>query len=260
METRISQTSHTSRKSGFTLIELLVVIAIIAILAAILFPVFARARENARRASCTSNLKQLGLAVMQYTQDYDEQFPLHTGAGKSIDQRLAPYVGQKESNSGAETASGVWECPSDAAPRFNWGGRIKRSYAVIAGWDGMNSWSNAARIWNQSGTPFTSLAGVPSTATTLMMAEYSAAFNFMHEENGTWVMIPSRTSDNYGFWNGRPSQDGNDNGVSAPVRHFDGYNYLFADGHVKWLRPEQTLGPSGTLDWPRGMWTVNEND
>ena len=61
--------------SGFTLIELLVVIAIIAILAAILFPVFARARENARRSSCISNLKQLGLGMMQYTQDFDEKYP-----------------------------------------------------------------------------------------------------------------------------------------------------------------------------------------
>src|ERR1035437_1858197 len=60
---------------GFTLIELLVVIAIIAILAAILFPVFAKARENARRASCMSQLKQLGLGMMQYTQDSDEAYP-----------------------------------------------------------------------------------------------------------------------------------------------------------------------------------------
>src|SRR5688500_6579567 len=62
-------------RNGFTLIELLVVIAIIAILAAILFPVFARARENARRSSCQSNMKQLGLGMMQYTQDYDEKLP-----------------------------------------------------------------------------------------------------------------------------------------------------------------------------------------
>src|SRR4028118_1183664 len=76
------ETTHSASKMlrraahrGFTLIELLVVIAIIAILAAILFPVFARARENARRASCMSNLKQIGLGVMQYTQDWDERYP-----------------------------------------------------------------------------------------------------------------------------------------------------------------------------------------
>jgi prepilin-type N-terminal cleavage/methylation domain-containing protein len=66
--------SKPKKKFGFTLIELLVVIAIIAILAAILFPVFGRARENARRSSCQSNLKQIGLGAMQYTQDYDEQY------------------------------------------------------------------------------------------------------------------------------------------------------------------------------------------
>ena len=68
-------TNTHQKRAAFTLIELLVVIAIIAILAAILFPVFARARENARRSSCQSNLKQIGLGIAQYTQDYDEIMP-----------------------------------------------------------------------------------------------------------------------------------------------------------------------------------------
>ena len=66
---------HTTTSRGFTLIELLVVISIVALQAAILFPVFARARENARRSSCQNNLKQIGLGIMQYTQDYDEKLP-----------------------------------------------------------------------------------------------------------------------------------------------------------------------------------------
>ncbi len=101
---------HTFEKkvSGFTLIELLVVIAIIAILAAILFPVFARARENARRASCQSNLKQIGLGILQYTQDYDEKYPSGTttvGGARGIGWagQCLPYIKSTQ----------VFVCPSD---------------------------------------------------------------------------------------------------------------------------------------------------
>ncbi|MBC7289450.1 MAG: DUF1559 domain-containing protein, partial [Armatimonadetes bacterium] len=84
-------------RKGFTLIELLVVIAIIAILAAILFPVFARAREKARQASCMSNLKQLALAMLMYAQDYDENLPLSLTApgdwwNDTWKARISPYV------------------------------------------------------------------------------------------------------------------------------------------------------------------------
>ena len=100
-----------NKKNAFTLIELLVVIAIIAILAAILFPVFARAREKARATACTSNLKQLGLAFVQYSQDYDERLPVtwigdpnnwgSQGGGWAC--LLYPYV----------KATGAFTCPDD---------------------------------------------------------------------------------------------------------------------------------------------------
>ncbi len=93
---------RNDERSGFTLIELLVVIAIIAILAAILFPVFAKAREKARQSSCQSNLKQLGLAVTQYAQDYDERYPLTWGGGFFWRDNIAPYIKNTQ----------VFYCPS----------------------------------------------------------------------------------------------------------------------------------------------------
>src|SRR5580658_7657312 len=93
-------------KKGFTLIELLVVIAIIAILAAILFPVFAKAREKARQTACLSNEKQLGLAEMQYTQDYDETFPSTNDYGTGWAKTIYPYV----------KSLGVFACPDDTYP------------------------------------------------------------------------------------------------------------------------------------------------
>src|SRR6266498_5610709 len=100
------------KSKGFTLIELLVVIAIIAILAAILFPVFAQAREAARKASCLSNLRQLGLGMNMYTQDYDERFPnwawgnTYGGRGSAFGHwhsAIFPYVKN----------TGIYQCPSD---------------------------------------------------------------------------------------------------------------------------------------------------
>jgi prepilin-type N-terminal cleavage/methylation domain-containing protein len=91
------------RKHGFTLIELLVVIAIIAILAAILFPVFAKAREKARQTTCMSNLKQMGVAMAQYVQDTDEWFPNSDVYGQGWGERVYPYV----------KSGGAYRCPDD---------------------------------------------------------------------------------------------------------------------------------------------------
>ncbi|RYG69486.1 DUF1559 domain-containing protein, partial [bacterium] len=120
------------RRRAFTLIALLVVIAIIAILAAILFPVFGRARENARRSSCQSNLKQIGLGLMQYTQDYDETFPgnnmAYTATGPSgvysvtWDTVIQPYL----------KSSQIMVCPSDSVSQRVthglYGANASRSY------------------------------------------------------------------------------------------------------------------------------------
>ena len=110
-----------TRSRGFTLIELLVVIAIIAILAAILFPVFARAREKARQASCLNNVKQLTLATMMYAQDYDERLPgtyiyhytdAGTRTGSAWMPRVYPYI-QSGTSAGR---GGVFQCPSYPGP------------------------------------------------------------------------------------------------------------------------------------------------
>lgn len=107
------------RNKGFTLIELLVVIAIIAILAAILFPVFAQAREKARAITCISNIKQIGLGTTMYNQDYDETFPIAWGEPNSVTWYLQvePYIKSGfGSVNGAQTgdlAKGIWHCPDD---------------------------------------------------------------------------------------------------------------------------------------------------
>lgn len=194
-------------EQGFTLIEILVVLAIIAILAAILFPVFARARENARRAGCMSNEKQLGLAFMMYTQDYDERLPNYPSAGDSYWMAKAfPYFNNYQ----------VLRCPSappaKALALVN-GNGYQTTYAFIGG--------TTAGLYTYTGR---SLASIASPSTTWMLVEVS--YPTLYE------------SDGYGFpyiafsgFNPTPESNGY---FPNPGPHFSGTNVTYADGHVKW--------------------------
>jgi prepilin-type N-terminal cleavage/methylation domain-containing protein/prepilin-type processing-associated H-X9-DG protein len=219
---------------GFTLIELLVVIAIIAILAAILFPVFARARENARRSSCQSNVKQILLGVMQYTQDYDEMYPLvQNEAATTInnDQKswyniVQPYLKSTQ----------IFKCPSDSSTTI----ADRTSYA--AGGFVVSYIVNPGFGYPALGS--TSLAAVDSPSTTVYMADGSKApalpiTTSSIERNGGLRLM------DYG--NGGIYAGATDTNYGAPnPRHLDTATFGFADGHVKSGRVTDYYGAFGT--------------
>ena len=201
------------RKTGFTLIELLVVIAIIAILAAILFPVFARARENARRASCASNLRQLGLGFHQYLQDSDNRYP---GAANYQKWHL-----------GAHWVSGGGNAKLSEDP----------SHATPYAWTG-----NTANVSAGSIFPYTKsveLYVCPSaTDNKKKQLSYSmnCALGFLNEAvvqnpSNIVTLIDEDKTLNDGFlWTDSSGTD------ELTQVHLGGGNVLFADGHVKFIQ------------------------
>src|SRR5215210_3451156 len=122
-----------SRGPGFTLIELLVVIAIIAILAAILFPVFAQAREKARQTTCSSNVKNLGLAIMMYVQDYDDTYPplWYAQGDGHWPNTVRPYIGQGGTDAtGKKWTEGIMVCPSSGGYTPGWSYAMSEMFSV----------------------------------------------------------------------------------------------------------------------------------
>ncbi len=228
--------------SAFTLVELLVVIAIIAILAAILFPAFGRARENGRRASCQSNMKQLGLGILQYAQDYDEKLP-----GKALDGnnrygahwngtgwagQIFPYVKSGQ----------IYKCPSDTYSPPPDATGVPVSYAFTEIFGGVR----IARLGGNAQTVALSEASVSSVVNVFDPKESGTATS-MGDFGDNLIFVESNRFNttccgNSGLqYHTAAFQDdahGGGSEVGAPM-HFDGSNFLLMDGHVKFYHSNQ---------------------
>jgi prepilin-type N-terminal cleavage/methylation domain-containing protein/prepilin-type processing-associated H-X9-DG protein len=226
MKTTLPNTTAQRKLRGFTLIELLVVIAIIAILAAILFPVFARARENARRSSCMSNLKQIGIGIMQYTQDYDEVLPWY--------QTTTPTRGWADSVQPYIKSTQVFQCPSDVTgppPIF---GTDPAGANAVAGdsYYGASDYainqnlSRATPLAANGVTASVTLASITTTAQTVMAMDYTAPVLATKNSNiGSCPACGGNRSTGLAQFR-----------VGTGQRHLEGTNWLMVDGHAKWYK------------------------
>lgn len=200
--------------NAFTLIELLVVIAIIALLAAILFPVFARARENARKTSCLNNTRQIGVGLALYVQDSDETYPpaYYLGGGVPLGAWLETYTKSRQ----------IWRCPSDVANR----GAVRSDYLNQSyAW---NSWyfnSNTGKFGTQYASKKLSDIAKTSELAAAWGAWATNGFIFDHPNNPGICTEPRARIEG--------SLDCANSAVSRG--HLGGGNFIYSDGHAKFV-------------------------
>lgn len=211
-------------RRGFTLIELLVVIAIIAILASILFPVFSRAREKARQASCASNLKQIALAAIMYSQDYDEMYPAADNGVYTWRIMLMPYIRNVQ----------IFQCPSykQAAGNNPFDGTTIPDLNLNAGY--------AMNVVHYAAGPPTPPAGVSDS----MVYDAASVITFTDFNDAYTIANPG--GDNALGWH--RTDDGG-------KRHNGGANYAFYDGHVKFMRPTAVKDGENNSD---SLWSIEQ--
>ena len=234
------------QKSAFTLIELLVVIAIISTLAAILFPVFARARESARRASCMSNLKQIGLGTMMYVQDYDEKYPMGLSWTSASDhttlnweQIIFPYVKSEQ----------IFLCPSSSSSTAGGNGNYGANWLMMPymPWTSDSTVSMAAiqapasvYMLMDAGTIL--LQPKPSSSSNTYTSSVTAPAAYAWYLPGTKKLVEASGGTSPAFGSAQEAD------YASEGRHFDGSNMAFADGHVKWLKTSQIFNEARKFD------------
>jgi prepilin-type N-terminal cleavage/methylation domain-containing protein len=231
-------------RSGFTLIELLVVIAIIAILAAILFPVFAQAREAARKATCLSNTKQIGLGLLMYAGDYDDTLPwaasnITTADNFSWYQNIEPYVkaGTKRNADGSFKQNTFFSCPS----------YMNRSVPMAAGDPAPPAFTDPVRSYgvNANFMPFYSSSigrWFPGQISSLAAIEAPASVVFVSHQMGGRVATGGDdwTTGCGGIENNTTSGWLSAYYCAARYQHNGGTVYVLGDGHAKWFKAPST--------------------